>query len=157
MQFGLVVSEMCIRDRPLLEYVPKGSRGLDYGCGPGPAMAAMLTEQGYPTANYDPIYYPEPLLLQKQYDFVSCSEVVEHFHNPAASFNQLYKLLKPGACLAVMTNWWSDDQDFCRWHYRRDPTHVCFYCPATFDYLVELLGFELRHMQQNVAILQKHE
>ena len=28
---------------PLLERLPPGASGLDYGCGPGPALAAMLS------------------------------------------------------------------------------------------------------------------
>ena len=32
---------------PLKEKIPLGSHGLDFGCGTGPALADMLTQDGY--------------------------------------------------------------------------------------------------------------
>ena len=34
-----------------------------------------------------------------------------------------------------LTRFLTDDGHFPRWHYRRDPTHVCFWQPATFQWL----------------------
>ena len=42
---------LCARLRP-------GWRGLDFGCGPGPTLSTMLAERGYPTADYDPLFFP---------------------------------------------------------------------------------------------------
>ena len=36
---------------PFLQKLSPGSRGLDYGCGPGPALAAMLREAGHDTSD----------------------------------------------------------------------------------------------------------
>ncbi|MFN6976724.1 MAG: class I SAM-dependent methyltransferase, partial [Gemmobacter sp.] len=68
---------------PLLSRLGPGSRGLDYGCGPGPALAAMLREAGHDMALWDPVFAPDPAALAGQYDFVTCTEVAEHFHRPA--------------------------------------------------------------------------
>ena len=35
---------------PLVERLDPGASGLDFGCGPGPALAAMLTRRGYTVA-----------------------------------------------------------------------------------------------------------
>jgi len=42
--------------KPLLEKLGPQCRGLDYGCGPGPALAAMLREAGHDMALYDPFF-----------------------------------------------------------------------------------------------------
>ncbi len=128
--------------------------GLDFGCGPGPTLSKMLTEAGFPTLDFDPLYANDTHLLTQQYDFVTCSEVVEHFHHPAESFGKLRSLLRPSGTLAIMTGWLTDDAGFARWHYRRDPTHVCFYKPATFGYLAQQWGWQLSLPATNIALLR---
>lgn len=140
---------------PLDTFLPKSACGLDYGCGPGPTLALMLRELGHHVANYDPIYFPSSELLQQQYDFISCSEVVEHFHAPAAEFDRLFEMLKEGGILAVMTGWRNDAQDFCRWHYRRDPTHVCFFNLHTFQWLAKSYHCSIIYSAPNVVLLSK--
>lgn len=138
---------------PLMAVVPPGSEGLDFGCGPGPTLSKMFTEAGFPTHNFDPLYANDTSRLARQYDFVTCSEVVEHFHRPAESFAQLRTLLRPGGTLAIMTSWLRADDGFAQWHYRRDPTHVCFYKPATFEYLARQFGWSLALPAPNIALL----
>ena len=48
---------------PLMARLAPGARGLDYGCGPGPALAAMLREAGHEVALYDPFFAPDPAPL----------------------------------------------------------------------------------------------
>lgn len=117
---------------PLCERLSPGSKGLDFGCGPGPALARMLEERGHLMTVYDPLFAPDSSVLEQQYDFVTCTEVVEHFHQPAKEFELLASLVRPGGLLAIMTSLVHDRIDFDKWHYRRDPTHVCFYRQETF-------------------------
>ncbi|MGB1581468.1 MAG: class I SAM-dependent methyltransferase, partial [Nevskiales bacterium] len=74
---------------PLLQRLQPGSKGLDYGCGPGPALADMLSKAGHCMTLYDPLFFPETTALQSRYDFITCTEVVEHFHQPAQEFRRL--------------------------------------------------------------------
>ena len=141
---------------PLIAKLTPGERGLDYGCGPGPALAQMLSERGFPTAVYDPIYAADQAVLSDQYDFVSCSEVVEHMHRPAEEFARLAQLVRPGGWLGVMTGLLTDDIDFRRWHYRRDPTHICFYHPDTFKQLPISHHWQLTEIIGNAILLQRH-
>ena len=141
--------------QPLLERLPAKSEGLDYGCGPGPALAAMLREAGHTVSLYDPLFYPEAAVLAKQYDFITCTEVVEHFHQPAQMFFRLNKLLRPGGWLGVMTNLQTDDAAFANWHYRRDPTHVVFYRLNTFKHIAAQHGWDYENPGQNVIIMRK--
>jgi hypothetical protein len=117
---------------PLGERLAGESEGLDFGCGPGPALAHMLTERGHKMRIYDPVYANDRSVLQRDYDFVTCTEVVEHFHQPGEMFALLASLVRPGGWLGIMTSMLHDHIDFGDWHYRRDPTHVCFYREQTF-------------------------
>ncbi len=139
---------------PLLARVPVPARGLDYGCGPGPALAAMLREAGHEMSLYDPIFQPDPAALSERYDFVTCTEVAEHFHHPAAEFDRLAGLLHPGGWLAVMTCFQTDDARFEHWHYRQDPTHVVFYRAQTFEHIAQLRGWSCTIPHKDVALLR---
>ncbi|MGI9383409.1 MAG: class I SAM-dependent methyltransferase, partial [Methyloligellaceae bacterium] len=112
---------------PLLEKLGAGMCGLDYGCGPGPALAAMLREAGQCMSLYDPFFHPDLQRLSQTYDFIVCTETAEHFHRPADEFDRLDTMLRPGGWLGVMTCFQTDDALFADWHYRKDPTHVVFY------------------------------
>jgi SAM-dependent methyltransferase len=140
---------------PLLERLPAGSSGLDYGCGPGPALATMLVEAGHRMAVYDPLFFDEPALLDATYDFITCTEVVEHFHRAFEAFTRLDQLLKPGGWLAVMTTFQTDDAAFARWHYRRDPTHVVFYRQATLRHIASRHRWRCEFPGANVALMNK--
>ena len=141
---------------PLLKRLPPAQRGLDYGCGPGPVLAAMLREAGHTVALYDPYFHDDPVVLSKTYRFITCTEAAEHFHAPVREFGQLDRLLEPGGLLAVMTSFQTDDASFANWHYRRDPTHVVFYREATFHYLARIHGWTCEVPCTNVVFLHKH-
>lgn len=140
---------------PLALRLPPGARGLDFGCGPGPALALMLTDAGYPTATWDPFYAPDQGPLADRYDFVTATEVVEHFHDPAGSFRRLNALVRPGGFVGIMTALLTDDVTVETWWYVRDPTHVSFYRPRTLDWLAHRLGWTLEERTDRVAIFRK--
>ena len=139
---------------PLLERLPAGASGLDYGCGPGPALAAMLREAGHEVALYDPFFAPDPSALTARYDFVCCTETAEHFHNPAQEFERLVAMLKPGGWLAIMTCFQTDDARFAAWHYRKDPTHVVFYWAETFTEIASQHGLSCEIPCKDVVLMQ---
>lgn len=140
---------------PLLDRLEPGCEGLDYGCGPGPALAAMLEEAGHSVALYDPFYAAETAVLDRIYDFVTCTEVAEHFHDPAKEFVRLDGLLKPGGWLAIMTCFQTDDARFASWHYRMDPTHVVFYREETMHWLARHHGWTCTIAGKDIALMKK--
>jgi 2-polyprenyl-3-methyl-5-hydroxy-6-metoxy-1,4-benzoquinol methylase len=141
--------------QPLLARLTPAAEGLDYGCGPGPALAQMLTEAGHPVRLYDPFFQPDVSVLQHTYDFIACTEVVEHFHHPADEFAKLNRLLKPGGWLGIMTCFQTDDGRFADWNYRRDPTHVVFYREETFRYLAARFVWHCEIPATNVVLMRK--
>lgn len=122
---------------PMDERLGSNQQGLDFGCGPGPALAQMMRERGHNVDLYDLYYYPHPEVLQKQYEFVMATEVIEHLYQPDEVWQQWLSLLKPGAYLGLMTKLVKDVEAFSTWHYKNDQTHVLFFSRATFEYLAE--------------------
>jgi 2-polyprenyl-3-methyl-5-hydroxy-6-metoxy-1,4-benzoquinol methylase len=140
---------------PLLARLAPGATGLDYGCGPGPTLAALMRAGGHRMALYDPFFHPNPEALECTYDFVTCTEVVEHFHHPAREFRRLDALLKPGGWLAIQTAFQTDDARFARWNYRRDPTHVVFYRSHTFQRIAQCHGWDPVFPDHNIVFMRK--
>lgn len=141
--------------QPLMARIPARSSGLDFGCGPGPALVSLLEEAGHSMRVYDPIYAPDESALTETYDFISCTEVMEHLHNPRAVFDLFNQILRPGGWLGVMTEFQTDDSRFEKWHYRRDPTHVIFYRATTLTMLGSPLNWRLEIPRRNVALFRK--
>lgn len=132
-----------------------GVHGLDYGAGPGPALAATIEEAGFSVALYDPFFHPNQAALSTSYDFVTCTETVEHFSSPRTDFIRLHGLLKPGGWLGVMTGILDDKLKFADWYYHRDPTHVSFYSEDTLRWIADWLGWEVEFPRTNVALFHK--
>lgn len=129
--------------------------GLDFGCGPGPALAAMLSEAGHQMAVYDPYFAPNADALTRSYDFVTCTEAIEHFYMPHREWRQLLSLVKPGGWLAFMTKLVIDAEAFNSWHYKNDPTHVSFFSRETFTFLAERDGLDVDFVGNDVILLRK--
>ena len=141
---------------PLKEKISIGDHGLDFGCGTGPALADMLIDEGYKVSLYDPFFYLDKTVLTKQYDFITCTETVEHFHDPFKEFNVLNDLLRPGGWLGVMTSFLLTDEMFENWHYRRDPTHVTFYCEKTFEVIASQRNWSCEIKSKDIVLMQKN-
>lgn len=137
---------------PLQQRLSPAARGLDYGCGPGPALAALMREQGHSVALYDPFYYPDTTVLDASYDFVTCTEVVEHAFDASALWQRLFSLLRPGGWLGVMTKRVAGRDAFAGWHYKNDPTHVRFYSEVTLAWVARRFNAALELTSADTAI-----
>ncbi len=115
--------------------------GLDFGAGTGPVIAKVLADNGFKLELYDPFFYDNPKLLARQYDYIVCCEVMEHFYKPDKEFALLKRLLKPNGRLYCMTDLYHDDIDFANWYYQKDNTHVFFYHQRSLDYIQQQFVF----------------
>jgi 2-polyprenyl-3-methyl-5-hydroxy-6-metoxy-1,4-benzoquinol methylase len=140
---------------PMLERLAPGARGLDFGCGPGPALAHMLREAGMEVALYDSFYRPDEAALADSYDFICATEVVEHLHHPGVELARLWSLLRPGGCLGVMTKLVRDPDAFAGWHYKNDPTHVCFFSADTWRWWARGRAAALEIIGADVILLER--
>ncbi|GAM24565.1 hypothetical protein SAMD00019534_077400 [Acytostelium subglobosum LB1] len=151
----------------LLPLLPTGARGLDYGCGPGPALSLMFGEKGHTMENYDPYFMPNDKVKQVEegktiepFDFVTCTEAIEHFRRPKDDLDKLLLkgMVKTGGHLLFMTQFLKNDEMFATWHYPRDITHICFFRGSTFQWIAKHYQCELTLLDnENIAILKPTE
>ena len=116
-------------------------QGLDFGAGTGPVIAKVLADNGFKLDLYDPFFHPNSALLTRQYDYIVCCEVMEHFYNPDKEFALLKRLLKPNGRLYCMTDLYYEEIDFPNWYYQKDNTHVFFYHRNTLSHIKQHYGF----------------
>ncbi|MEJ6474942.1 class I SAM-dependent methyltransferase [Pseudoalteromonas piscicida] len=140
---------------PLLARLAAPSKGLDFGCGPGPLLAKMLEEAGHQVALFDLYYANNPDVLMQRYDFIVSTEVVEHLAKPRQVLLQLLALLKPGKPLALMTKLVIDQSRFAHWHYKNDLTHISFFSQKSFVFFAAQQDCDLEFIGNDVIILTK--
>lgn len=140
---------------PLCGYVPEGSTGVDYGCGPGPTVSLLLERKGMKIVNYDPVYIPGKNILTLQYDFITATEVIEHFHEPRREMLQLDRMLKAGGHVGLMTFLYEDVPRFKEGWYHMDPTHVSFFHRETMEWIARWLKWEIEYLTGRVVIYRK--
>ena len=96
---------------------------------------------------------PDAAALSGEYDFITATEVVEHLHHPGVELARLWSLLRPGGCLGVMTKLVRDPDAFAGWHYKNDPTHVCFFSEHTWQWWAQRQGTPLQIAGADVLLL----
>ncbi len=142
---------------PLVEHVPRGASGLDFGSGPGPTLSVMLIESGRSAIVYDPFYAPDQSVWEKSYDFITATEVFEHLHRPAEELGRIWDHLRPGGWLGIMTKRLPDPGRFPTWHYKNDPTHVAFFADETFRFLANRWRADLQLVRNDVVLMRKQD
>jgi len=139
---------------PLRSYLKPNEHGLDFGCGPGPTLSGLLRDEGRSCDHYDPIFFPK--LPEGPFDFITVTECCEHFEHPRREFGKIANFLRPGGHLGIMTELYVQLDQFDRWYYTRDPTHVSFYHQDSFHFICSEIGFDhLWSDQQRVIILRR--
>jgi hypothetical protein len=140
---------------PLKEKLKPDAKGLDFGCGPGPALADILMKEGYQVDLYDPFFYPNKEIFNKKYNFITCTETAEHFFNPKKEFDVVNSLLHKGGWFGVMTSFLPNELSFEDWYYRRDPTHVVFYSQKTFKVIAKQRSWLCEIIGKDVVLFNK--
>jgi len=141
--------------QPMIPHLAPGSHGLDFGCGPSFSHAVLFKERGFTMNVYDPFYAAKTDALDQPYDFIVCSEAIEHFFKPAAEWALWLRLLRAGGWLGIMTQLRDGIPDFSKWWYTTDETHVGFFSQATFQFLAQRDGLLLEFKPPSVTLLQK--
>lgn len=145
-QFVAPIVNSVVRD------FPQSAIGLDFGAGTGPVIAKMLSEKGYSITLYDPFFHPEVTAIEKQYDFIVCCEVMEHFRKPRKEFSQLKKMLAPRGKLYCMTHLVTDDLDFGNWYYKNDNTHMAFYSKRNLEWIQTQFQFSKLSVENRLLV-----
>ena len=130
--------------------------GLDFGCGPGPVISTMLKDRNVEIFEYDPIFKNDLDLIDRHYDFIISTEVVEHIYNLKEDFEKVLSLLRPLGALGLMTSFYPSDMNaFKGWGYKNDPTHVRFFSEKTFHWIADQYDLEINIPRANVIILKR--
>lgn len=141
----------------LISNIDKSSRGLDFGSGPSPVLSQIFKrDYGISVDIYDLFYSKEEVYINKKYDFITSTEVIEHIKNPKVIFEFANKYLKTGGILSLMTLFAPKNQDeFYRWWYIRDLTHISFFSFETFKYLAKMYNYQIINCDQKRIITLK--
>ena len=115
----------------------------------------MLEEAGYPTETYDPLYASDTSVFERNYDFITATEVVEHLSDPKFELPRLYSMLVPGGVLAIMTKRVTNKEAFASWHYKNDRTHVVFFSEETFSWLASQWSAQVEFVAPDVVFVTK--
>ena len=125
-------------------HMPKIKTALEFGSGPGPVLSELLKQRGLDVDIYDKFFSPQKIYENKKYDLITSTEVIEHIESPLEVFELFSKHIKKNGYLALMTQFHKNEQeDFKKWWYKNDPTHICFFRPRTFEVLALACGFEV--------------
>ncbi len=141
--------------RAVIKEYESNHQGLDFGSGSGPVITSQLRKKGYSVVTYDPFFDANHSVLKKNYNYIICCEVMEHFYNPAKEFKLLSSLLHSGGTLYCKTRLFSDAIDFNSWWYKNDPTHVFFYTEDTLHWIKENFGFESMKIKDDLIVFRK--
>ncbi|OGV46348.1 MAG: hypothetical protein A2X46_18640 [Lentisphaerae bacterium GWF2_57_35] len=144
--------------QPLETKLLPGARGLDFGCGPTPTLSLLFQEAGYRCDNYDLHYANDPAVLEQKYDFLTCSETLEHLVRPREEFERFLRLVKPGGWIGIMTQLREPEfTPFGDWFYKDDATHIGFFSRQVFQTLEKAYGLRLEFHPDSVMLFQTSE
>lgn len=145
-------------DKTITPNADRIETALDFGSGPNPVLAGILEKNGIKTDHYDKFFSPQKVYQDKRYDLITSTEVLEHISDIQGVMRLFSDHLNPNGYLALMTQFHDNDQEaYLKWWYRRDPTHILFFRPKSFDLLARQHGFTLRyHDAKKVILLQRN-
>ncbi|MDY0212030.1 MAG: class I SAM-dependent methyltransferase [Desulfuromonadaceae bacterium] len=146
------LAQLC---EPMYARLSATAHGLDFGSGPEPALAMLFEARGHQMHIYDPYYAPQRWVLEQTYEFITCSEVIEHIYAPAEALDSLWGSLAPGGLLGIMTSLVPDAAAFATWRYKDDPTHVRFYSKRTFEWLAHKWNASVEFVEHGVIVFTK--
>lgn len=130
--------------KAVLPFAPPEGRILDFGSGPVPVLARLLSDRGYRVSAYDPFFAPDRTARTGPFDLIALHEVAEHLARPYFELARIARALAPGGRLAIRTRFAPEDPgDFRTWWYREDPTHVGFFGSRSFAALAGRLGMSV--------------
>ena len=144
-------------DLSIVPYIQDIQRALEFGSGPTPVFAKLLERRGLEVDIYDLYYAPKKVYEHKMYDLITSTEVFEHLQKPLEILELLVKHTNNNGYIVLMTKFPpKDDKAFLAWWYRRDPTHISFFTPKSFEVMAKKVGLKvLKTINENIVVFQK--
>jgi len=144
-------------EKAILPYEKNIATALEFGCGSGPVLAELLSRKGMTVDKYDLYFYPKKVYEGKKYDLITSTEVFEHLKNPIEILEMLVEHTSNNGYIVLMTKFPpKDDKEFLAWWYRRDPTHISFFTPKSFEIMAEKVGIKVvKTIDKDIVVFQK--
>ncbi|MEN8222138.1 MAG: class I SAM-dependent methyltransferase [Acidobacteriota bacterium] len=137
-------------------YIKGLSSGLDFGSGPSPLLAGILSSLGYEISIFDPFYANDRSVPGKKFDFITLVEVLEHLKDPEREFKMLWECLNPGGVIGIKTKFLPEKkEEFPGWSYKNDLTHICFYSKLPFEWIAERFNAKLIFPADDIVLMFK--
>jgi SAM-dependent methyltransferase len=128
-----------LRDHTTKQKSGRSVNWLDFGCGNG---AFEGKKSGINILEFEN-------LQEQSFEVITAIEVLEHTHDPRATIQLIYKLLKPGGLFFYTTgNSRPFSNNFLGWRYTSaSDVHIGFFEPLTMNKLLEELGFSVQQSE----------
>lgn len=146
--------------RNILPFKDPPSKLLDFGSGPEPVLASLLSKRGYSVDIYDKYFSANETYRNKKYDIITAVEVFEHLKNPVLWLKILLNCLDSKGFMIIQTNFLKNNTEFFKnWWYKEDITHISFFSLKTFRKISTILNLDIIFTnKQNIIFLsQKSE
>jgi len=135
---GYVAMFQDFMEKTFLPYKKEIQTVLDFGSGPNPVLANIMKRQGFQVDHYDKFFAPKKVYVDKKYDLITSTEVIEHISEVQETMALFSEHLQEGGYLALMTQFHPNEKEaYLKWWYRRDPTHISFFRPHTLQTLAK--------------------
>lgn len=121
---------------------------LDFGSGKAKAIESISDRM---VISYDK-YYLKNEYKNNKYDNIVLIEVIEHISDFYSTLCVLIKLLNTGGRIIINTN--LHNNQFDKWWYFRDITHVVFFSETTFKYIASKLKLKIITIRGNLIVLE---
>ncbi|MCK4875783.1 MAG: class I SAM-dependent methyltransferase [Sulfurimonas sp.] len=130
---------------------------LDFGCGEGEVLPILLEKNRVICDRYDLFYFPKKVYENKKYDLITSTEVFEHLIDPLSILKELLSHVNKDGFLLLMSAFHpNNEEEFLKWWYIRDITHIGFFNLKTFEYLAQELNLKIvKHNSKNTIIFKK--
>lgn len=135
--------------------------GLDFGCGPIPAgesysvLAQLLQQNDFRMECFDPLFKQNYEAIK--YDFITLTEVIEHVQDPMKLILDLKSNLKStSGRLYLMTSPFLGLDQFEKWPYRRDFTHISFFNKKNLRLLFEKVQMKMLIEKENLFVFEAY-
>lgn len=144
-------------DIAILPFSKKIKTALDFGCGFAPVLASLLENEKMIVDRYDYYFDNNEEYKNKKYDLITSTEVFEHLQNPIEILKILVNSTNKDGYIVLMTKFPPFcDEEFLKWWYRRDITHISFFTPKSFEILAVLTGLKfIKTINDNIVVFKK--
>jgi hypothetical protein len=129
--------------RIVSDSVPRNESIIDFGSGENAVLTELLKNNGYDCTAYDPLYGREVNQDRNSFDIVIACEVMEHLRDLRKELSLIRMLLKDSFRIIIRTQISPSNEQFLKWWYIQDLTHVNFFSLKSLEIISKMLDCDL--------------